>query len=224
MRHRRLPAGLPPHLVNRIARTGGGGMAYAPGLGALGFSLKSVVKGVTKAVTKVAQVAVAPVKLGIEAPLKAVAWTAAQTGIGPVKQFDSFLNKDLKQTVADTKTSLTIGAAVGTAILTGGTIGVDEAIKGTLAVVAPKVPSAVQGPDLGVPSLPTQVAQMTPPTPQVAVAPQQPGLDPATGLPLAPQAGMIWGVPTPYVVGGAAAVGILLLLIVTARRPEPRVA
>ena len=77
-RYRQLPMGLPPHLVGRIAHTGAGSLTgYDPGLNALGFSFKKAFKSVAKVATKVGQIAIAPMKLGIEAPLKAVTWAGA---------------------------------------------------------------------------------------------------------------------------------------------------
>lgn len=215
-----LPVGLPPTLTSRILMPPGRGRGgpvpygYEPGLGALGFSFKKAFKAVAKTVTKAAQIATAPMKLAIEAPLKAVTWTAAQTGIKPLVKLDSAVRSDLKTTIKDTKTAAVIGAGVGIGIVTGGTT--LPALIPTMATAGSQLLAASKPkPKPGAPA----PAAAPPPT-EVAA---QPGIDPATGKPLAlpkvMQAGMLPGGLSPIMlIGGAMALGLVAVLLFPSRR------
>jgi hypothetical protein len=85
----------------------------------MGFSFKKL--------RKAANFVVAPIKLGVTAPLKAVTWAAAQTGAAPLKKADRFVGKEVKRDVANTITHLKVGAAVGGSILASRAAG---AVKG----------------------------------------------------------------------------------------------
>lgn len=120
-RYQQLPAGLPPHLVNRIAVPSRQGMrvGYGPGLNGLDSGLGSWFSSALKTVTKAVQIAVAPVTASILAPLKATAWAATKVGI-PVKGIDSALRTEMNTVVKDLKTGAPIAAGVAFGVVTGG--------------------------------------------------------------------------------------------------------
>ena len=234
-RYRQLPMGLPPHLANRIARVGAGStLGYDPGLGALGFSFKKLVKSVAKVATKAGQIAIAPMKLGIEAPLKAVTWAGAQTGIKPLVKLDKAVRSDLKVTIQDAKTSAIIGATIGAGIVTGGTAlpamipTVMGAADTLLKASMPKAPAPGPVQDSPFPSAlmaEAQVKQSQVPSVDVnAVTGQPTG---PTGVPLATQQahqtpGQASGGINPlYLVAGVGAVGLLALMLVPRRSAAP---
>lgn len=246
-RHR-LPVGLPPTLTGRILVPGGRSgpvpYAYEPGLGALGFSFKKAFKSAVKTVGKAAQIVTAPAKLAVIGPLTATTWVGKSMGL-PVGKVNSLLKGEMKTTIQDTKTAAIIGAGVALGVATGGTgtmamiATLGPAAGQLLSASQPKnaVPRAVQSPADIVPDVATQVMEYS--TPAVMASSVPPGLKTtlragegaAPGMPAAPastpgsipatQATVVkaGGPPVALLVGGAAALGLVALLL-TRKRPS----
>lgn len=232
-RHR-LPVGLPPTLTGRILVPGGRSgpvpYAYSPGLGALGFSFKKAFKSVAKTVGKAAQIATAPMKLGVLAPLKATTWIGKSMGL-PIKSVDSLLAGEMKTTVRDTQTAAIIGAGVGIGIVTAGT--------GTAAMIAtlgPAVgqlyaasqpPKSVQAPAPIIPTINEQVSTEYSTAATYGVSPQgqQVPIDPATGKPVQSRVAQgstaAGGINPMVIAGGVAALGVLAFLLIPKKRAAP---
>jgi hypothetical protein len=110
-------------------------------LSKIGSKLKAVAKPLAKATTW----ATAPIRVGVTAPLKLATAGAVKLG-APVKILDAALGKQLKSDVSAQIDHIKIGAAAGTALVTGGgsvamvTAGASKALE--IAAAKPKAPAA----------------------------------------------------------------------------------
>lgn len=107
----------------------------------MGFSLKRVAKGVVK----VAKKATSPIRIGVEAPIKAVTHVAAEVGVPGAKKLNSTVTRHYRETLGDFKEQMVIGAAAGATIVAGGAL--SKVIQNAAAAAAPTAaPEAVASP------------------------------------------------------------------------------
>jgi hypothetical protein len=201
-------------------------------LGALGFSFKKVFKKATTAVKKavsgptgVVRAVVAPIAIGVTAPLRAATWVADKAGIPGAGQASEYLRKELDKQAAIVGAEAAIGAVVGGAILAApavasaasaagatlstGTIGTAATAFGKDAAM-----SIVKGAMNGKPAAPTDT-----PVTEVNSTPYGPELPPGYTDPRMLKAGILDGGNLYITVGGAMALGLIAYALYGTKKP-----